>query len=326
MVAPCSPSAHTTVPPVTIFPMPESPTAIVGRFAPSPSGPMHVGNARTALAAWLDVRAHGGRMLLRLEDLDRDRCRPAFADLVRRDLEWLGLDWDAETSPQSTRSAAYDAALERLAAGGHLYECFCSRRELAVASAPHGPAGRRYPGTCRDLSGEERAARRAAGRTPSLRLRLPAEPVTVHDRLRGVVVDMPARTMGDVVLRRSDGLHSYQLAVVVDDAADGVTDVLRGDDLLPSAGCQALLQDLLGLDRVAYAHVPLVLGPDGRRLAKRHGAISISELRDSGMTAARLIDWLGGTLGIERADGASAAHLVGRFVLDRIPRSSPVIF
>jgi glutamyl-tRNA synthetase len=286
---------------------------------------MHLGNARTALAAWLDVRARGGRMLLRLEDLDRDRCRPAFADLIRRDLDWLGLDWDGETPPQSTRSADYDGALDRLAAAGHLYECFCSRRQLAVASAPHGPSGRRYPGTCRDLSGEARAARRAAGRTPSLRLRLPARPVTIRDRLHGVVVDVPARTMGDVVVRRSDGLHSYQLAVVVDDAADGVTDVLRGDDLLPSAGCQALLQDLLGLDRVAYAHVPLVLGADHQRLAKRHGAVAISELRDSGMTAARLIGWLGRTLGIEQADGASAADLVGGFALERMPRSSPVI-
>ena len=123
--------------------MPESPTAIVGRFAPSPSGPMHLGNARTALAAWLDVRARGGRMLLRLEDLDRDRCRAAFADPIRRDLEWLGLDWDAETPPQSTRSGAYDAALSRLSAAGHLYECFCSRRVLAVASAPLGASGRR---------------------------------------------------------------------------------------------------------------------------------------------------------------------------------------
>jgi glutamyl-tRNA synthetase len=282
---------------------------------------MHLGNARTALAAWLDVRARGGRMLLRLDDLDRDRCRPAFADLVRRDLDWLGLDWDAETPPQSVRSAAYDAALDRLAVGGHLYECFCSRRELAVASAPHGPSGRRYPGTCRDLTGEERAARCASGRAPSLRLRLALEPVTIHDRLRGVIDDVPARTMGDVVMRRSDGLHSYQLAVVVDDTADGVTDVLRGDDLLPSAGCQALLQDLLGLDRVAYAHVPLVLGADGQRLAKRHGAVAIAELRESGIAAERVVGWLGQTLGIDRGESASADDLVDEFVLERIPRA-----
>ncbi|HEU0194410.1 MAG TPA: tRNA glutamyl-Q(34) synthetase GluQRS [Gaiellales bacterium] len=306
--------------------MAESATRITGRFAPSPSGPMHVGNARTALAAWLDVRARGGRMLLRLEDLDRDRCRPAFADLVRRDLEWLGLDWDAETSPQSTRSGAYDDALGRLSAAGHLYECFCSRRELAVASAPHGAAGRRYAGTCRDLSDQERDARRAAGRMPSLRLRVPDEPVAIHDRLLGVLDQRPARTMGDVVVRRSDGLHSYQLAVVVDDAADGVTEVVRGDDLLPSAGCQAVLQDMLGLDRVTYAHVPLVRGADGERLAKRHGAIAISDLRDGGVGARRLLGWLGRTLGIEWAGGAAAADLLGGFALERIPRSSPVIF
>jgi glutamyl-tRNA synthetase len=287
---------------------------------------MHVGNARTALAAWLDVRARDGRMLLRLEDLDRDRCRPLFADLIRRDLAWLGLGWDAETPPQSTRSSAYDAALERLFAAGHLYECYCSRRELAVASAPHGPAGRRYPGTCRDLSDEDRAARRAAGRTPSLRLRIPDGSVTIHDRLLGALDQVPARTMGDVVVRRSDGLHSYQLAVVVDDAADGVTDVLRGDDLLPSAGCQAVLQDMLGLDRVSYAHLPLVHGPDGRRLAKRHGALAISELRDGGTDPGRLVNWLGRTLGIEQAGGASAADLLGGFAVERIPSSSPVVF
>ena len=287
---------------------------------------MHVGNARTALAAWLDVRARDGRMLLRLEDLDRDRCRPLFADLIRRDLAWLGLGWDAETPPQSTRSSAYDAALERLFAAGHLYECYCSRRELAVASAPHGPAGRRYPGTCRDLSDEDRAVRRAAGRTPSLRLRIPDGSVTIHDRLLGALDQVPARTMGDVVVRRSDGLHSYQLAVVVDDAADGVTDVLRGDDLLPSAGCQAVLQDMLGLDRVSYAHLPLVHGPDGRRLAKRHGALAISELRDGGTDPGRLVNWLGRTLGIEQAGGASAADLLGGFAVERIPSSSPVVF
>ena len=300
--------------------MPESPTAIVGRFAPSPSGPMHLGNARTALAAWLDVRVRGGRMLLRLEDLDRDRCRAAFADPIRRDLEWLGLAWDAETPPQSRRSDAYDAALSRLSAAGRLYECFCSRRELAVASAPHGASGGRYPGTCRDLSSEGRAARRAAGRTPSLRLRLPAGPVTIHDRLLGVFDEVPGRTMGDVVVRRSDGLHSYQLAVVVDDAADGVTDVLRGDDLLPSAGCQVVLQELLDLDRVSYAHVPLVLGADGRRLAKRHGAVAIAELRESGVPAEQVVGRLGQTLGIETGGVAAPEDLVGEFALDRISR------
>lgn len=314
-----------TVALATIFRMAKSAPRITGRFAPSPSGPMHVGNARTALAAWLSVRASGGRMLLRLEDLDRDRCRPEFSDLIRRDLEWLELDWDAETSPQSTRSGAYDDALARLSDDGHLYECFCSRRELAVASAPHGPAGRRYPGTCRDLSEAERTARRATGRAPSLRLRVPDRPVTIHDRLLGELDQLPARTMGDVVVRRSDGLHSYQLAVVVDDAADGVTEVVRGDDLLPSAGCQALLQGMLGLDRVTYAHLPLVRGADGERLAKRHGAIAISDLRDGGMDARRLLGWLGRTLGIERPGGVAAADLVHGFTLERVPRSAPVI-
>jgi glutamyl-tRNA synthetase len=200
---------------------------MLGRYAPSPSGLMHLGNARTALLAWLDARARGGRVVLRIEDLDRQRCRPEYADAIRDDLLWLGLDWDEETCPQSQRDEDYRAAIDHLQETGVVYECYCTRRELTVASAPHGPPDEPapYPGTCRDLSDEQRRRLRAEGRRPALRARMPDRLPTVHDRVHG---DVPGGGGGDIVVRRSDGLHAYQLAVVVDDAADGITDVLAG--------------------------------------------------------------------------------------------------
>jgi len=276
---------------------------LLGRFAPSPSGAMHLGNARTALLAWLDARARGGRIVLRIEDLDRDRCRPQFAAAIRDDLRWLGLDWDAETAQQSARTAAYEAAIERLAAGGLVYECFCTRRELAVASAPHGAAGiAPCPRRCHDLSEGERDDLRRQGRRAALRVRMPAGTARVEDRLHGGV-SVPIGP--DPVVRRSDGLHAYQLAVVVDDAADAVTDVVRGDDLLASAGTQLELARMLGLPGVSYAHVPLVLGPDGARLAKRHGAVTIAELRDCGRSAASLVGEMASSFGA--GDGSPCA-------------------
>ena len=295
---------------------------VVGRFAPSPSGEIHLGNARTALLAWLDTRARGGRMLLRVEDLDRDRCRPALADGIRRDLEWLGLDWDAETAPQSTRDPDYAAALDALSRRGQVYECFCTRRELAVASAPHGPdAERRYPGTCRTLDAAGRAAQLAAGRRPALRVRMSGEAVEVADRVHGPLVQRVGEAVGDIVVRRSDGLFAYQLAVVVDDAADGVTDVVRGDDLLWSTPRQVALQRMLGLGTPAYAHVPLVLGPDGARLAKRHGAVSIAELRDGGATPAAIVGRLAASAGlVEDGTALMPGGLLDGFDLARIDR------
>jgi glutamyl-tRNA synthetase len=294
------------------------PSPVSGRFAPSPSGPMHLGNARTALLAWLDVRARGGRMLLRVEDLDRDRCRSQWIDLMRHDLEWLGLDWDEETQPQSLRDQAYGAALDRLREYGLVYPCFCSRRELAVASAPHGPADTPYPGTCRALTGGERAERIAEGRRPAQRVALPDHTLTVTDRLCGVVSQRLARDVGDIIVRRSDGLYAYQLAVVVDDAADGVTDVVRGDDLLSSAARQVALQQLLGLPHPAYAHVPLVLGDDGQRLAKRHGAVAVADLRAAGATARGVVGALAGSAGIGGGGAVAAAELIEGFELTRV--------
>jgi glutamyl-tRNA synthetase len=296
------------------------PSPVRGRFAPSPSGPMHLGNARTALLAWLDVRARGGRMLLRVEDLDRDRCRPEWIDLMRFDLEWLGLDWDDETPAQSLRDPAYATAVDELQEKGLIYPCFCSRRELAVASAPHGPADAPYPGTCRALTDAERAERIAEGRQPALRVALPDRTVSVADRLCGAVSQRLAAEVGDIIVRRSDGLFAYQLAVVVDDAADGASDVVRGDDLLASTPRQVALQQMLGLPTPTYAHVPLVLGPDGERLAKRHGPVSLRDLRDAGVTSGRLVGQLAAMSGIGDGDAARPADLVAGFRLEDVAR------
>lgn len=301
------------------------PEIAVGRFAPSPSGSMHLGNARTALLAWLDVRARGGRMLLRIEDLDRDRCRPEHADGLRGDLEWLGLDWDAEVPAQSTRGAAYDAAIEVLRATGRTFECFCTRRELREASAPHGPSDEtpRCAAGCRELDRGQREQLRAAGRRASLRVEVPAPDPPVADRLAG---EVGAAGGAEIVVRRSDGLHAYHLAVVVDDAADGVTEVCRGDDLLAATTPQAGLQQLLGLPRPAYAHVPLVLGPDGARLSKRHGAVAIADLRDAGIAAGRIQSVLARSAGIATGETAAPRELVRGFdlaAIDRRPAALP---
>jgi glutamyl-tRNA synthetase len=291
---------------------------VVGRFAPSPSGPMHLGNARTALLAWLDVRARGGSMLLRIEDLDRERCQPQHVELVRRDLAWLGLDWDAETPAQSLRDDAYSAAVDRLAADALIYPCFCSRRDRAAASAPHGGGEAVYPGTCRGVGQQQRDERAAEGRRPALRVMLPDSIVSVADRVSEGISQRLAADVGDIIVRRSDGLYAYQLAVVVDDAADGVTDVVRGDDLLASAPRQVALQQLLELPTPTYAHVPLVLGADGVRLAKRHGAVSLAELRERGITAQQVVGRLAEVSGLGDGGPLSAADLVEGFRLDRV--------
>ncbi len=289
---------------------------------------MHLGNARTALLAWLDARARGGRVVLRIEDLDRDRCRPQHAEGLRSDLAWLGLDWDEETAPQSARDDAYAEALACLDARDLLYECFCTRRELHEASAPHGPGDEppRYPGTCRGLGDGERAARRKGGRRPALRLAMPDVEVELTDRIHGPLAERVAEVTGDIVVRRSDGLAAYQLAVVVDDAADGVTDVVRGDDLLTSAPRQAALAGLLGLDVPAYAHVPLLLGPDGARLAKRHGAVAVAELRERGIEADVLVGRLAASAGIGDGSPAAPDALVAGFGIDRVDREPVVGF
>ncbi len=268
-----------------------------GRFAPSPSGPLHVGNLRTALLAWLFARSAGGRFLVRCEDLDRDRVRPGAAAGQLADLAALGLDWDEPPLHQSTRLAHYEAAIARLRARGRLYECFCTRAEIRqAASAPHGtlPEGA-YPGSCRELSASQRARRRAGGRPPGLRLDARGEPIDFDDRLRG-----PQRAVvDDMVVRRNDGVPAYNLAVVVDDAAQGVAEVVRGADLLATTPRQILLARELGLPVPSFAHVPLVLGFDGARLAKRHGAITLGDWHAGGGSTGELVAQLARSAGLD---------------------------
>lgn len=250
----------------------------LGRYAPSPTGALHVGNLRTAMLAWLFARSAGSGFVLRVDDLDPSDARPEHEAGQLADLRAIGIDWDEPVVRQSERRAAHDEAIAALAAAGRTYECWCTRREIReAAAAPHGPPGA-YPGTCRRLDAAAREARRRDGRPAALRLDARGEVVAVHDRLRGEV----ALVVDDLVLRRNDGIPAYNLAVVVDDAFQGVAEVVRGDDLLHSTPRQVLLARLLGLPVPAYAHVPLVLGADGRRLAKRHGAVSLADLAAAG--------------------------------------------
>ncbi|PLT46099.1 tRNA glutamyl-Q(34) synthetase GluQRS [Paenibacillus sp. FSL W8-1187] len=292
-----------------------------GRFAPTPSGLMHLGNARTALLAWLQIRRLGGSFLLRMEDIDGPRSRPDYAEAALRDLRWLGLDWDEGPDSggprgpytQSERLPLYEEALERLRAQGLLYPCYCSRAELAaVASAPHGLAseGPAYPGTCRCLSEEERQER-ARRKQPSLRFAVPPERIVrFDDEVAGPQETAPGAG-GDFVVRRADGIFSYQLAVAVDDAAMGVTHVLRGSDLLDSTPRQLLLLEALGHAAPRYAHVPLLMGPDGKRLAKRHGGISLQALREAGVRPERVVGLLARWSGLlERAEPVMPSELI----------------
>src|ERR671933_678435 len=263
-----------------------------GRFAPSPTGPLHLGNLRTALLAWLFARSRDARFLVRMEDLDTGRVRERFYDEQLHDLAALGLDWDGPVVRQSARLPLYADAVERLRADGLVYECWCTRAEIReAASAPHGdlPEGA-YPGTCRDLTAAQRAERAASGRPPALRVRADAASVAFADRLAGRV----SGVVDDFVIRRNDGAYAYNLAVVVDDADQGVGEVVRGADLVDSTPRQLWLARALGVAAPAsHAHVPLVLGADGARLAKRHGAVT---LRD--VAPADALAWMAASLGL----------------------------
>ncbi len=293
-----------------------------GRFAPSPTGRLHLGNAWAAVLGWLWARAEGGEFLLRIEDLDTARSRPELTDALLADLDWLGLSFDSAPTFQSRRLDLYRASLEKLRATGRVYPCHCTRSEIARAvAAPHGPAddGPRYPGTCLGLSIDE-SAERARSRPPAWRFRPREGPAEFHDRVHGAFVQDVAAEVGDFVVLRNDGVPSYQLAVVVDDAATGVTHVLRGDDLLASTPRQIQLCEALGLPVPAYAHVPLLLGPDGKRLAKRAGTPSLGELRDRAVPRERLIGLLAGWAGLADGGPVSLEELVPGFTLDRLPR------
>jgi glutamyl-tRNA synthetase len=286
-----------------------------GRFAPSPSGRLHLGNLRTALLAWLFARSGGGRFLLRIEDLDRGRSRPEYERAQIEDLRAIGLDWDGEPVRQSTRTGRYREALEQLDRGGRVYPCWCTRAEIrAAAEAPHGafPEGA-YPGTCRRLSAAQRAERERSGRPAALRLDARAAAVEFEDRLHGHV----SGVVDDFVLWRGDDTPAYQLAVVVDDHDQGVNEVVRGDDLLESTPRQLHLTRLLGLNEPRYAHVPLVLGEDGARLAKRHGAVTLGQWSPDEALA-----WMASSVGLaEPGERVRAAELVARFEPRALPRA-----
>lgn len=249
----------------------------VGRFAPTPSGRMHLGNVFAALLAWLSVRSQGGELVLRMEDLDTLRTSTEFADTLREDLAWLGLTWDRETPPQSRRGETYDRYFEILREKGLLYPCYCTRSQLHSVNAPHLSDGTYpYPGTCRNLTDAQRAAFR---RAPAWRVQVPDREWRVADRVQGEFRMNLARDCGDMVVRRADGVYVYQLAVTVDDGEAGVTEVIRGADLLSSAPRQMYLQELFGFPHPEYAHVPMLLAPDGRRLSKRDRDLDLGILR-----------------------------------------------
>ena len=297
---------------------------VVGRFAPSPSGRMHLGNIFASLLAWLSARSQGGRMVLRIEDLDERARSGPWAELLIEDLRWLGLDWDEGPFYQHDREDCYSAALDRLKAAHLTYPCFCSRAELHAASAPHASDGTPlYAGTCRNLSPDQ-VAERSHLRPPAVRLRVPdaqdpAGVIAFMDRTYGPQRETLARDCGDFLVRRSDGVFAYQLAVVVDDAAMGVTEVVRGCDLLGSTARQIYLQNLLGLPHPAYAHVPLLMAPGGRRLSKRDHDCGMDALRERFRTPERLLGFAAHLAGIAPdASPRSAEDLVPLFSWDAV--------
>lgn len=291
-----------------------------GRFAPSPSGRMHLGNLWSALLAWLSARSQGGEMVLRLEDLDPDRCTRAWCDQVMRDLEWLGLTWDNETVYQSERTAVYAEAFRALEERGLIYPCYCTRAERLAASAPHRSDGQTiYDGRCSRLTEAEREAL-SQTRRPAWRAKVGQESITFCDFLYGEYKEDLKTDCGDFILRRSDGVYAYQLAVVVDDAAMGVTQVVRGSDLLSSTPRQIYLQRLLGLPEPEYGHVPLLLAADGRRLAKRDRDQELGELQ-SRYTAPELLGRLAHLAGlIPEPAPITAQQLVPLFSWEKLTR------
>lgn len=295
---------------------------VTGRFAPSPSGRMHLGNVFSAMLAWCSVRSQGGEMVLRIEDLDPDRCRPAYAETLKEDLLWLGLDWDREQTPQSQRTEQYAKQFDRLQEKGLVYPCYCTRGELHAASAPHSSDGRiLYAGTCRHLTEEQRAEKT---KVPAWRLEVPNAVYAVQDGLQGHWEENLARDCGDFIIRRADGVYAYQLAVVTDDGEGGITEVVRGMDLLDSTPRQLYLYELLGLTPPRFYHVPLLTAADGRRLSKRDMDLDLGSLRQR----CRPEDILGALAHLcgllpERAP-VSAKELAGIFDWSKV-RSQPLI-
>lgn len=286
----------------------------VGRFAPTPSGRMHMGNVFAALIAWVSVRSKGGEMVLRMEDLDTQRTSTEFGAVLRDDLRWLGLDYDRETPPQSQRSEVYDRYFEQLREKGLLYPCYCTRSQLHSVNAPHLSDGTYvYPGTCRNLTEAQRAVQT---RAPAWRVMVPDKLWQLHDRVQGDYQLNLATDCGDMVVRRADGVYVYQLAVTVDDGEAGVTEVVRGMDLLSSAPRQMYLQELFGFTHPEYGHVPMLLAPDGRRLSKRDRDLDLGVLRST-VKPEQVIGTLAYSAGlIDHRESISAKELAAVFRWD----------
>ena len=291
----------------------------VGRFAPSPSGRMHLGNVFTALLAWLSVRSQQGTMLLRIEDLDPERSKQEYIDALKYDLAWLGLDWDTEMPQQSKREAAYRSCFEKL----KTYPCYCTRNELHDASAPHASDGRTiYAGTCRNLTDAERAQK---NRKPAWRVQVPEQTISFVDGVCGPYAENLSKECGDFIVRRSDGVYAYQLAVVCDDAYGEVTEVVRGSDLLSSTPRQIWLYQTLSLPVPQFFHVPLLVAPDGKRLSKREKSLDMGHLREK-CTAEEIIGMLAYVGGlIDREIPICAEELIPLFSWDKIKRESIVV-
>ena len=294
-----------------------------GRFAPSPSGRMHLGNALSAMLAWLSAKHQGGEILLRIEDLDPARSKAEYAQGIMDDFRWLGLLWDRRATDQSRRGEAYAAALRQLEQMNLIYPCYCSRDQLHAASAPHASDGRViYAGTCRNLTPDQRAV---MTKKPSLRIRLPDREIFFRDGLQGDVRMNLQREFGDIILRRADGVAAYQLAVVVDDGTEGVTEVVRGRDLLSSTPVQLYLYELLGLTPPRFYHVPMLLAPDGRRLSKRDRDLDFGYLRQH-FSPEEIIGLLGHLAGLmERWEPVSARELACDFSWSKVKQSDIIL-
>lgn len=296
----------------------------VGRLAPSPTGSLHLGHARSFLLAWWHARSRGGRIVMRMEDLDGPRSEPRFVDQALEDLEWLGIDWDGPVVLQSTGLPRFVEALERLLQADMAYPCVCSRGDIRAAqNAPQqGALELRYPGTCRGRFANVEEALRTTGLDAGVRFRVGPGAVVVNDRFARKHAFDVAGSVGDFLIGRRDGAPAYQLAVVLDDAEQGVTEIVRGDDLLPSAARQILLQRALGLPAVAYYHVPLVVDESGRRLAKRHDDLSLSELRQRGVDPRALVGWVATSAGMLAGERLSAREYLPSFSMTRVPAGS----
>ena len=297
------------------------PTRPTGRFAPTPSGRLHLGNILCAMLAYLSARSKGGRFLLRIEDVDIPRCPRRLAQQCIDDLTWLGFTWDEAPLYQSDRSDVYAAALDRLAEGGHTYPCFCTRAQLMSLAAPNlGDTQVIYQRTCAHLSPEE-AAEKAKTRAPAIRLRVPDEDVSFTDGLFGLQTENLERDCGDFILRRSDGLYGYQLAVVVDDAMSGVTEVVRGRDILSATPRQLYLQRLLGADAPAYVHIPLLVDAQGRRLAKRDKDLDLTALAQR-FTPADILGMLAYSAGLlDEVRPVTLEGLIPHFAWQKVHRT-----